>query len=75
MSTPTGATLARRRSPVAHRARRRTDRVTEQVPIEVSPNEENLRYLTAKLDRLGHTLQRQGPELGEHRDGVATSRM
>jgi 3,4-dihydroxy 2-butanone 4-phosphate synthase/GTP cyclohydrolase II len=31
--------------------------VTEQVPIEVSPNEDNRRYLAAKRDRLGHTLR------------------
>jgi 3,4-dihydroxy 2-butanone 4-phosphate synthase / GTP cyclohydrolase II len=35
--------------------------VTEQVPIEVPPNEENRRYLAAKRDKLGHVLQRQGP--------------
>jgi 3,4-dihydroxy 2-butanone 4-phosphate synthase / GTP cyclohydrolase II len=39
--------------------------VTEQVPIEVSPNQENRRYLAAKRDRLGHTLHHQGLELSE----------
>jgi 3,4-dihydroxy 2-butanone 4-phosphate synthase/GTP cyclohydrolase II len=34
--------------------------VTEQVPIEVSPNEENRRYLAAKRDKLGHRLHHQG---------------
>jgi 3,4-dihydroxy 2-butanone 4-phosphate synthase / GTP cyclohydrolase II len=34
-------------------------RVTEQVPIEVPPNAENLRYLTAKRDKLGHRLHHQ----------------
>jgi 3,4-dihydroxy 2-butanone 4-phosphate synthase/GTP cyclohydrolase II len=34
-------------------------RVTEQVPIEIPPHEENLRYLTAKRDRLGHRLHHQ----------------
>jgi 3,4-dihydroxy 2-butanone 4-phosphate synthase / GTP cyclohydrolase II len=33
--------------------------VTEQVPIEVSPNAENLRYLAAKRDKLGHRLHHQ----------------
>jgi 3,4-dihydroxy 2-butanone 4-phosphate synthase/GTP cyclohydrolase II len=37
--------------------------VTEQVPIEVSPNEENRRYLAAKRDRLGHALHREGLKL------------
>src|SRR5213080_3571569 len=34
--------------------------VTEQVPIEVSPNQENRRYLAAKRDKLGHRLHHQG---------------
>jgi 3,4-dihydroxy 2-butanone 4-phosphate synthase/GTP cyclohydrolase II len=34
--------------------------VTEQVPIEVLPNEENRRYLAAKRDKLGHRLHHQG---------------
>jgi len=34
--------------------------VTEQVPIEVSPNDENRRYLAAKRDKLGHRLHHQG---------------
>jgi 3,4-dihydroxy 2-butanone 4-phosphate synthase / GTP cyclohydrolase II len=33
--------------------------VTEQVPIEVSPNVENRRYLAAKRDKLGHRLHHQ----------------
>ena len=33
--------------------------VTEQVPIEIPPHPENLRYLTAKRDRLGHRLHHQ----------------
>jgi len=33
--------------------------VVEQVPIEVAPNEENRRYLTAKRDKLGHKLHHQ----------------
>jgi hypothetical protein len=31
----------------------------EQVPIEVPPNAENLRYLAAKRDKLGHRLHHQ----------------
>jgi 3,4-dihydroxy 2-butanone 4-phosphate synthase / GTP cyclohydrolase II len=34
--------------------------VTEQVPIEVQPNDENRRYLAAKRDKLGHKLHHQG---------------
>jgi 3,4-dihydroxy 2-butanone 4-phosphate synthase/GTP cyclohydrolase II len=34
--------------------------VVEQVPIEVSPNDENRRYLAAKRDKLGHRLHHQG---------------
>ncbi|MCW2965380.1 MAG: 3,4-dihydroxy-2-butanone 4-phosphate synthase [Actinomycetia bacterium] len=33
--------------------------VVEQVPIEVPPNAENLRYLAAKRDKLGHRLHHQ----------------
>jgi 3,4-dihydroxy 2-butanone 4-phosphate synthase / GTP cyclohydrolase II len=33
--------------------------VTEQVPIEVQPNAENVRYLTVKRDKLGHRLHHQ----------------
>jgi 3,4-dihydroxy 2-butanone 4-phosphate synthase/GTP cyclohydrolase II len=35
-------------------------KVTQQVPIEVPPNDENRRYLTAKRDKLGHRLHHQG---------------
>ncbi len=34
--------------------------VTEQVPIETQPNDENRRYLTTKRDKLGHRLHHQG---------------
>jgi 3,4-dihydroxy 2-butanone 4-phosphate synthase/GTP cyclohydrolase II len=34
--------------------------VTEQVPIEVPPNDENRRYLAVKRDKLGHRLHHQG---------------
>jgi 3,4-dihydroxy 2-butanone 4-phosphate synthase/GTP cyclohydrolase II len=33
--------------------------VTQQVPIEVTPNVENRRYLAAKRDKLGHVLHHQ----------------
>ena len=35
-------------------------RVTEQVPIEMPPHPENVRYLAAKRDKLGHKLHHQG---------------
>jgi 3,4-dihydroxy 2-butanone 4-phosphate synthase/GTP cyclohydrolase II len=35
-------------------------KVTEQVPIEMAPNDENRRYLAAKRDKLGHRLHHQG---------------
>jgi 3,4-dihydroxy 2-butanone 4-phosphate synthase / GTP cyclohydrolase II len=34
-------------------------RVTEQVPIEMPPHPENVRYLAAKRDKLGHRLHHQ----------------
>jgi 3,4-dihydroxy 2-butanone 4-phosphate synthase/GTP cyclohydrolase II len=37
--------------------------VVEQVPIEVPPNDENRRYLSAKRDKLGHRLHHQGLRL------------
>ena len=33
--------------------------VVEQVPIEIPPNDENRRYLSAKRDKLGHRLHHQ----------------
>ena len=38
--------------------------VTEQVPIEVAPNEENVRYLQTKRDKLGHRLHHQDSRFG-----------
>jgi 3,4-dihydroxy 2-butanone 4-phosphate synthase/GTP cyclohydrolase II len=34
-------------------------KVTEQVPIEMQPHPENVRYLAAKRDKLGHKLHHQ----------------
>jgi len=34
-------------------------KVTEQVPIEIPPHPENVRYLAAKRDKLGHKLHHQ----------------
>ena len=39
--------------------------VTEQLPIEVAPNPENERYLTAKREKLGHRLHHQDLRLDE----------
>jgi 3,4-dihydroxy 2-butanone 4-phosphate synthase / GTP cyclohydrolase II len=39
--------------------------VSEQVPIESSPNEHNEAYLRAKRDKMGHSLHHQGLALDE----------
>jgi 3,4-dihydroxy 2-butanone 4-phosphate synthase / GTP cyclohydrolase II len=39
-------------------------KVTEQVPIEVPPHPENVRYLAAKRDKLGHKLHHQDLKFG-----------
>jgi 3,4-dihydroxy 2-butanone 4-phosphate synthase/GTP cyclohydrolase II len=39
--------------------------VVEQVPIEIAPNEENVRYLAAKRDKLGHRLHHQDLRNGD----------
>jgi 3,4-dihydroxy 2-butanone 4-phosphate synthase/GTP cyclohydrolase II len=41
--------------------------VTEQVPIEVPPNHENLEYLKTKRDKLGHRLHHE-----DFRDGLVS---
>ncbi len=37
--------------------------VTDQIPIEEAPNPENVAYLRAKREKLGHTLHHQGLDL------------
>jgi 3,4-dihydroxy 2-butanone 4-phosphate synthase/GTP cyclohydrolase II len=44
-------------------------KVVEQVPIEVSPNDENQRYLETKRDKLGHRLHHQDLRFNEPADG------
>ena len=38
--------------------------VTERVPIEIEPNEHNVRYLTAKRDKMGHIFESPMPDFG-----------
>jgi 3,4-dihydroxy 2-butanone 4-phosphate synthase/GTP cyclohydrolase II len=44
--------------------------VVEQVPIEVSPNAENRRYLATKRDKLGHKLHHQDLRIGAELESV-----
>ena len=44
-------------------------KVVEQVPIEMSPNQENQRYLAAKRAKLGHRLHHQDLRFNEPADG------
>jgi 3,4-dihydroxy 2-butanone 4-phosphate synthase/GTP cyclohydrolase II len=37
--------------------------VVEQVPLEVPPHAENVRYLRTKREKLGHRLHHQGVRL------------
>ena len=48
-------------------------KVVEQVPIEIPPNEENQRYLTAKRDKLGHRSAPSGSEKPRLRTGGRVS--
>lgn len=38
--------------------------VVERVPIEVTPNEHNVRYLAAKRDKMGHMFEHPMPDFG-----------
>src|SRR3954451_5771136 len=40
-------------------------RVTDQIPIQQTPNPHNEKYLRAKAERMGHTLHHQGLNLDE----------
>jgi 3,4-dihydroxy 2-butanone 4-phosphate synthase/GTP cyclohydrolase II len=44
-------------------------RVTERVPIEIAPQEQSLRYLRAKRDKLGHLLAHDGLVTQEGEEG------
>ena len=39
--------------------------ITERVPLEVQPNDANLRYLQVKKEKLGHILHHQGLQYAE----------
>jgi 3,4-dihydroxy 2-butanone 4-phosphate synthase/GTP cyclohydrolase II len=41
--------------------------MVERVPLEVTPNHHNRRYLATKRDKLGHVLRQPGLEQGEQR--------
>jgi 3,4-dihydroxy 2-butanone 4-phosphate synthase / GTP cyclohydrolase II len=43
-------------------------KVVEQLPIEVSPNAENVRYLATKREKLGHRLHHQDLRFGSSLD-------
>jgi 3,4-dihydroxy 2-butanone 4-phosphate synthase/GTP cyclohydrolase II len=34
--------------------------IVERIPVHVEPNEENVRYLRTKRDRLGHLMEGGG---------------
>ena len=38
--------------------------ITDRVPLDTSPNPENVRYLETKRDRMGHILDEAGAEGG-----------
>ncbi|MGH9033378.1 MAG: bifunctional 3,4-dihydroxy-2-butanone-4-phosphate synthase/GTP cyclohydrolase II, partial [Acidimicrobiia bacterium] len=38
--------------------------IVERVPLRARPNEENIAYLRAKQDKLGHLLDIENEELG-----------
>lgn len=47
--------------------------ITDRVPLDTSPNPENLRYLKTKRDRLGHLLPSDGRSAAETSDGGGVS--
>ena len=38
--------------------------VVERVPLEIEPNEHNIRYLITKRDKMGHLLEQKMPDSG-----------
>ena len=49
--------------------------VTEEVPIEVAPQEHNVDYLRAKRDKLGHRLHHQHLRLDAHAEAGRAARV
>jgi 3,4-dihydroxy 2-butanone 4-phosphate synthase/GTP cyclohydrolase II len=41
-------------------------KITERVPLAVEPNPHNLKYLAAKLNKLGHIINMEGDEHGKN---------